>query len=212
MSPGQPPARDPWEDKPGVVPVRKGEGGPRFKASKGQRTNNRTSRDPGGRRATDSEVQRRVEECARLIMPGRMTKTEIHAFFAKKYRLSAGVVDSIYIRRAYQHLADHVDIGKREARQLVCSLVDKWLRSGSFKKERAAGEVIMRLCGLESPRRTELTGRDGGPVSLEAKQAALPPERLRELLEVAKSQAEAQAEVAPALPLPAVQGGAGVAA
>ncbi len=154
-----------------------------FKPKKGDKLNNRPNTAPGGRKCSEAERDRRVEEVARLIGGKAWSKSEVNAYMLRRYKLSQSSVTSIYIPRAKLFLQHQANMSRAQAKGFVVDTLIRNIKEGSGSERNRAAQLLADIYGLDAPKRHELTGAAGGPI--QTADAELPPlsrERLAELV------------------------------
>ncbi|MEM9347622.1 MAG: hypothetical protein AAGB26_13495 [Planctomycetota bacterium] len=122
---------------------------------------------------TAEEKTERIDLVAYLLCMGQQT-SQIHTTITSKYGCTTRTVDS-YIAEAKEVLLKQ----SGEPRELHIAMALELYRSvlrdpnARIRDKIAAQTRIDRLLGLEAPRRHELAGVDGGPITVEDKNMAL---------------------------------------
>jgi len=116
------------------------------------------------RKATQEEIERRVEYCAKLMVPGLKTKTEIHDAMRRKYGLHWVTVDQLYIIRAEKWLRERAEITAARAKRTGVNVLLDIMRTGTNGERLRAERALAEIYGYNAPRRHEVTGADGKPL------------------------------------------------
>jgi hypothetical protein len=117
----------------------------------------------------NDEVERRITAVELLLSRGAR-RTEIHQQMEKQFGVHWRTADR-YLARAREALMKRLNKSKDEHRCESLAFYESVMRSGEAK----ASEKLMackrkdELLGLDAPRRTEVSGPDGGKIELEDK-------------------------------------------
>jgi hypothetical protein len=117
------------------------------------------------RKATNEEIERRIEYCAQLLL-NQKTKTEIHAIMKRRYGLKYLIVDLLYIKRAQKWLRDRAGMSVDQARNLGVNVCLQIIASGNKREQLMAESRLAEIMGYNAPRRAEVTGAGGGPIAI----------------------------------------------
>jgi len=105
-----------------------------------------------GRRATDTEVERRIERTVELLCEGA-ARNRIVRTLKEEAGVESGVVDRIYIPRARKRLVEMFRVKREEfvAEQLVAMqhIADKAIESGQLSAAVGARACILRVTGAD---------------------------------------------------------------
>lgn len=120
-------------------------------------------------KATNDEIERRVEETAFLLAAGS-TKSDLHQAIGQKYNLHWRTVD-IYIARARAFLLKQANKTRDEVRADAVNFYESILKNPtSTTRERLQARTRLdEIYGIDAPRRTELSGPDGKPMQVQTK-------------------------------------------
>ncbi|MCK6685595.1 MAG: hypothetical protein L6R30_24615 [Thermoanaerobaculia bacterium] len=145
-------------------------------------------RNPGARRIPQAEVEARVDRIVALIVGGAGVE-DIRQFCANNWSLSPRQADT-YGAKARKVLRDRAAPLHQEALNTALERYRTLFRqaqlSGDVRAATAVQARIDKLLGLEAPVKTEVSGRDGGPIALQTERILDDSElsrRLREQLE-----------------------------
>jgi len=122
---------------------------------------------PGNRvplkKATLEEMEERIDFCLKLLIRGA-TKMEIHKAMADKYGLHYLTTDIIYVKRAKKLRQERANISTGELRDFVITNLLDVAKVGKDAQRVSACSELIDIGGFRAPRRTELTGAEGGPL------------------------------------------------
>lgn len=129
--------------------IRDGEG--RLLVRKGHRT--------GFRRATQAEVEGRVEFVAGLLRTAT-SRVDIHRAVQEKYKLHWATAD-LYILKGRKWLRDRASISFKEAKEKSLDVLLHIMEKGADKDRIAAEKRFGEIMGYDAPRQLALGNFDG---------------------------------------------------
>lgn len=97
-----------------------------------------------------------------------LTRTQIHRACEEKWGVHWRSADR-YMVRAKELLRERCRMPKDEARELGLTVILDCLKSPNASIRLRAEERLAMITGYEPPRRSEITGADGGPVAVAEK-------------------------------------------
>ena len=152
----KPPSADQWHvlsNKEGVPGLPK----------KGDHCNTRLPSAPGGRKATNDEIQKRIDEVA-LLLCQQQPKSAIKEFMRNKYGLKALIVEILYIKRARQQLERITNMSADDGRKMGIEVILNALQTGTVKEKLTAERSLANILGYDKPKTLEHVGQQGGPI------------------------------------------------
>jgi uncharacterized protein (DUF1778 family) len=134
------------------------------------------------KKATREEMEDRIDFCLKLLVRG-CTTAEIHKNMAEKFNLHWRTIDEIYVVRAKKLRQERANISTGELRDFVITNLLDVAKVGKDAQRISACAELIDIGGFRAPRRTELTGAEGGPIATKEENplAGASIERLREL-------------------------------
>lgn len=111
-------------------------------------------------------VEQRVEAVYRLILDG-WTSEQIVQNSSKSWRVTDRQVYK-YIDKAWERIRAVNDVELSEHKRRAVSAHYQMLREAKTVKEKAmVWAALSRLMGLDAPKAVEVSGKDGGPLSIQ---------------------------------------------
>jgi len=120
------------------------------------------------KKATEIQIQQRIECCMRLLSKG-LRKGEIKSAMCKRFGISASSAEKTYLPRARKELLKRLDRSRGEIKAESLAFYESVLSNtkATQRDKIIARKRIDQLLGLDEPRRLEHTGADGGPIKTE---------------------------------------------
>lgn len=136
-------------------------------------------------RPKDQIIEERVSEMIDLLSKDRnIHRCQLHKEFCKKWNVHWKTVDRV-VGRARAEIMQRLGRSKESFRADSLAFYEAKTCDTNLTatEQLRAQENIDKLLGLDAPKRTEITGKDGGPLTVEEKNPLkdVPPERLRAL-------------------------------
>lgn len=119
------------------------------------------------RKPTVREYNERVDFVGQCL--GKLlTRTQIHRACEEKWGVDWRTTDR-YVRRAKTDLQARCKMDKAEAREMGMTVILDCLKSPNAAIRLRAEERLAMITGYEPPRRSEISGPEGGPVAVAEK-------------------------------------------
>jgi hypothetical protein len=133
-------------------------------------------------KATNAEIEKRVEETAFLLARGA-SKTQLHETIGVKHNVHWKTVDA-YIGRAKKLLRERSNRTREDVRgDAVAFYQSVLLNSKTTTVEKIKAQTRLdEIFGIDAPRRTELSGPEGGPIQSEIETTGLNMDHIDKLL------------------------------
>ena len=123
-----------------------------------------------GARATEFERRRRVDEVYNLLL-NRISYAAICRYTSTNWTITARQTDRYIVRAAALIRDDAEGLDHEEALGKAMADYDmifaKQMAVGNLREARATLDKIVKLLGLAAPRRSEISGPEGGPIAIE---------------------------------------------
>jgi len=137
------------------------------------------------RKASNEVIEQRVEQLVKYYqLHPFATRFDVHKRFCPKWKVQWDVVDRIYITRARKLTRERAQLNVNDAREKCLGVVMRHMDHPNPKIALLAVKTMAEITGIEAPKRTELTGPNGGPIQAQAMRPLvdISTEQLRQLV------------------------------
>lgn len=125
-------------------------------------------------KSTDAQVEEKVTIIVAMLLDGR-TRPEIAEYALKKWKLQPSTIDDVYLPKARERIKKEGELRlEKDMATLLEMHYRLYAKEMSDKAYTAANrtlDMINRILGTYAPTKSELTGKDGKPISIQDEKA-----------------------------------------